>query len=133
MTKLVNGRRRGRPALAPGEGRDHTISVRLSSSERADLFERAEVAGKSDRLGRFLYERAISRRIPNRIPALNAEAWSRLGNVAGALTTMAKAAAAMNLDTVDRFLIEQVRAELRAVRFALIGLKSEHADDSADV
>lgn len=120
MTKEVRGRRRGRPALAPGEGRGCTISVRLTPAERAELEEKAAAAGQP-KLGRYLYERALARRIPARIPPVNAEAWSRLGNVAGALTTMAKAAAVMQMDTVDRLLIEQVRDELRAVRLALIG------------
>ena len=128
MTKLVNGKRRGRTKLLPGESRGHTISVRLTTGERADLAERAKASGQSNRLGRFLYDRAIARRVPGQLPAVNAEAWSRLGNVAGALTTMAKAASIMRLDTVDRVLIEQVREELKCVRASLIGAAVQDAD-----
>lgn len=129
MTKEVRGRRRGRPALADGEARDCTISVRLTPAERAALAEEAEAAGQGDRLGRHLYDRAMRRPAP-RIPAVNLEAWGRLGKVAGGLTTMAKAAAAGHLDTIDRLLIEEVRDELRAVRLALIGADAAADDDS---
>lgn len=121
MTKEVRGRRRGRPALRDGQGRDRSITVRLTSSEHAALS--AEAANHGGRLGRYLYERALRRPSP-RIPAINQEAWSRLGKVAGGLTTMAMAAAAMQLNAVDRLLIEEVRDELRGVRMALLGVNA---------
>lgn len=120
MTKEVRGRRRGRPALKPGEGKACAITVRLTPAERAALEREATEAGHGNRLGRYLYERAHGR-LPPRIPAVNQEAWSRLGRVAGGLTTMAKAAAIAQLGTMDRLLLAEVRDELRAVRLALIG------------
>ena len=126
MTIRVNGRRRGRPALKEGEGRGCPITVRLTPAEHAHLSAEASDHGDG-RLGRYLYERALKRPSP-RIPAVNQEAWSRLGKVAGGLTTMAKAAAAMRLDAVDRLLIEEVRDELRALRLALIGANAPEDD-----
>jgi hypothetical protein len=92
------------------------------------LEERAAAVGLENRLGRFLYDRAISRRVPGEIPPINQEAWSRLGNVAGGLSTMALAASVMRLPEIDRKLITDVREELRAVRLALIGLSADDED-----
>ncbi len=131
MTEKVNGRRRGRPKVPDDLQRRCCIMVRLSAQERARLEERAAAVGLERRLGRFLYDRGVSRKVPSEVPAINQEAWSRLGNCAGALTTMAQAAAIQRLDTVDQAAIESLRTELRAVRFALLGLAAEDEEASA--
>jgi hypothetical protein len=131
MTNEVKGRRRGRPLLTDAQRRGCCISVRLTPDERVALEERAAEVGLQDRLGRYLYDRAVSRRVPGVIPLINQEAWSRLGNCAGALTTMALAASVMNLSEVDRTAIESLRTELRAVRLALLGLVPEDEEASA--
>lgn len=120
MTVVVNGKRRGRRKLPASETRRNTISVRLTDMELADLRIEAAAVGRENEVGRFLYERHAGR-MPLAIPAVNLEAWGRLGKVAGGLTTMAKAAAAGQLPFVDRALIEDVRIHLKEVRFSLIG------------
>jgi len=120
MTKLVKGRRRGRPELPPEQRRSHTISVRLTDAEHAALVAEAATVGRANEIGRYLYEKT-SNQIPRRIPAINREAWSRLGKVAGGLATIAKAASILNLPVLDRVLLEELRDELRGVRLALIG------------
>lgn len=132
MTKEVNGRRRGRPALPADEQRSCLISVRMTPAERADLERLAKADGMADQMGRYLYERGIARKPLTRIPPVNVEAWGRLGKVAGGLTTMAKAAAVMNLPTIDRLLLEEVRDELRAVRLALIGANDIDTEDGGE-
>lgn len=127
MTKEIRGRRRGRPALAPGEGRECQVSVRMTPAEHADLVAEATSAGHGNRLGRYVYERH-SGRLPIRIPAVNQEAWGRLGRVAGGLTTMARAAVILQLPVLDRALLAEVRDELRAVRLALIGANAPGDD-----
>lgn len=130
--RKARAKKRGRRPLPAGEARSHTISVRLSTAEHAHLSALAGAGGEK-RLGRFLYEQFSNRR-PVVIPAVNREAWGRLGKVAGALTTIAKAAAVGDLGAYDRDLIEAVRAELHGVRCALIGVDGnlDVEEDGAD-
>jgi len=106
--------------LPPEQRRTNTISVRLTDAEHAALVAEAASVGRGDELGRYLYEKHAGR-LPRRIPAINREAWSRLGKVAGGLATIAKAAAILQLPVLDRVLLDELRDELHAVRMALLG------------
>jgi hypothetical protein len=128
MTVEVKGKRRGRPALPAAERRRRTISVRLSDAEHAALRKESAEFGRGNEIGRYLYEKWAGR-VPPRIPAINREAWSRLGNVAGALTTIAKEAASRQLPALDRILLDELRGDLRAVRMALLGAHAAPEDD----
>lgn len=120
MTKAAKTKRTGPKPKPERDLRTHTISVRLTVAEAEALKAEAAEVGREKQVGRYLYEKH-SGRVPLHIPAVNLEAWGRLGRVAGGLTTMAKAAAAMQLPMIDRLLVEQVREELREVRSLLIG------------
>jgi hypothetical protein len=113
-------KRRGRRPNPKRELRNHVISVRLTDMEHRRLRAQAERAGSKE-LGRFLYVRFAGRVAP-RIPELNIAAWSHLGKVAGGLTTMAKAAARLELPAIDRALLAELREALAGVRNQLIGV-----------
>lgn len=75
-------RKRGPQPLAPGEKREHCVSVRLNSVELAWL----DGARAGVRMQRGEYLRSASRGVlPPTIPQINREAWASLARVAGNL------------------------------------------------
>ncbi|NOG74194.1 hypothetical protein [Roseicella sp. DB1501] len=128
MTAIVSGKRRGAPKKAPENSRTVKVTLLLTPTEYAWLQAEAGKAGLTRALARFLLTRAMGGEWKI-IPAVNRAAWSHLGKWAGCFTTLAKAAAGGNLVKLYphlnpslEFLLEAVRAELRALRLALIGL-----------
>ena len=131
MTAAVRGRRRGAPKKAPGEARTVVITLRLTPAEFAKLQVEAANEGKTRALGRYLFQRALGRQ-PKIMPAINRELWSHLGRWAGAFTTIANAAAGERLAELYphlnpslSILLQRARAELSALRLALLGLDEE--------
>lgn len=128
MTTSVRGKRRGAPKKPPEVSRTVRLTLLLTPTEYAWLQAEAGKAGLRRALGRFLLTRSMGGEWKI-IPAVNRAAWSHLGKWAGCFTTLAKAAAGENLAKIYphlnpnlEFLLEAVRAELRALRLALIGL-----------
>lgn len=105
-----------------------TVTLRLTPGEYAWLQTEAEKGGLTRALGRFLLQRAMGTGWKI-VPAINRAAWSHLGRWAGAFTTLANAAAGERLALLYphlnpslEFMLDAVRADLRALRLALIGL-----------
>lgn len=127
MTQTVRGRRRGAPRKSPEATRSIRVKVNLTPGEFAQLQASAARSGQSKALGRHLVARAFGRH-PTVIPAINRAAWSHLGKWAGAFSTIANAAAGERLTLLYphlnpslMVLLDQVRAELRSLRLALLG------------
>lgn len=127
MTAKVKGRRRGAPKKPPEKLRARRITLRLTPAEFERMRVDAARAGRERGVGRYIYERAAGR-TPPVIPAVNQEAWSNLGRWAGAMTTIANAAAgerlgllAPHLDPPLEVIIAWAAWELRALRLALLG------------
>lgn len=75
-------RKRGPKPLALAAKREHCVSVRLNSTELADL----DSARALVRMQRGEYLRSASRGVlPPTIPQINREAWANLAHVAGNL------------------------------------------------
>jgi hypothetical protein len=128
VTATVRGKRRGAPKKTPEASRTVRLTLLLTPTEFEWLQAEAGKAGLRRALGRFLLTRSMGGEWKI-VPAVNRAAWSHLGKWAGCFTTLAKAAAGGNLDKIYphlnpslEFLLEAVRAELRALRLALIGL-----------
>ena len=138
MTASVRGRRRGAPRKSPDEALSHVITVRVTPAEFAAVQAEAARAGRAQAIGRYVFDRAMGRRAAV-IPAINREMWSHLGKWAGALTTIANAAAGErlallypHLDPTLAICLQRATAELRALRLALLGLDAEAMEAAAE-
>ena len=127
MTEKVKGRRRGAPKKTAENLRAKRITLRLTPTEFERMRQKAARAGRERGVGRFIHELAAGR-TPLIIPAVNQAAWSNLGRWAGAMTTIANAAAGERLALLTPYLdppleviIAQAAWELRALRLALLG------------
>lgn len=131
MTAEVRGRRRGAPKKGPENLRAKRLTIRMTPTEFEKMWKEAARVGRARGVARYIYERAAGR-TPPVIPAVNQAAWSNLGRWAGAMTTIANAAAgerlsllAPRLDPPLEVIIAQAAWELRALRLALLGREIE--------
>lgn len=127
MTAKVKERRRGAPKKTPENLRAKRLMIRMTPAEYERMRKKAARAGRERSVGRFIFDLAAGR-TPPVIPAVNQAAWSNLGRWAGAMTTIANAAAgerlallAPHLDPPLEVIIAQAAWELRALRLALLG------------
>lgn len=106
--------RRGPEPLGADEKRDHCVSVRLN----ADELSRLDLARASTKMQRGEYLRAAAlHKLPPTLPALNRTAYIELARVGANINQIAKRLNADQLASVD---MPQVRAELHALRLALL-------------
>ncbi|TDH62359.1 hypothetical protein E2C06_12180 [Dankookia rubra] len=140
MTAKVKERRRGAPKKTPENLRAKRLMIRMTPAEYERMRKKAARAGRERSVGRFIFDLAAGR-TPPIIPAVNQAAWSNLGRWAGAMTTIANAAAgerlallAPHLDPPLEVIIAQTAWELRALRLALLGRQIEDPfpEDLAD-
>ncbi len=132
MTATVRGRRRGAPRKTPDEARTRAITIRVTPAEHDQIFRAATRAGTRTRtreatVARYARDQVLGRPAPV-VPAVNRAMWTYLASWAGAFTTIANAAAGArlagllpHLDPPLEIALEEIRAELRALRLALLG------------
>jgi hypothetical protein len=112
--------KRGPTSRPAEELRRHHIACRLTDSELKQLDQ-----GKPEGVtrGEWLRRKALARRLPAAIPAINAEAWRVMSKAAGNLATIGTA-----LRSGDRVDPEKIRSEVAAFRLALIGAGAEEEE-----
>jgi len=113
--------RRGPQPKPAAELRTVCVACRLTPAEAAALD-----AGRPDGMsrGEWLRTRALARRLPAAIPAINREAWRDLARVAGNLAAIGTA-----MRGGDYREIEEIREAVAALRKALIGVQDVQEDD----
>lgn len=115
-------RRRGPAPLADADRRTHTVSVRLSDAELAQLDTRRALV----RMQRGEYLRAAAlHRLPPTIPAINREAWVHLARIGGNLNQIARHLNAGAIHPDEIAAAQRLIADLRRL---LLGVKHESED-----
>ncbi|MEF3194263.1 MAG: mobilization protein [Halothiobacillaceae bacterium] len=114
-------RRRGPAPLAAADKRVHTVAVRLTAAELAQLDHRRAMV--SMQRGEYLRAAALHR-LPPVVPELNREAWAALARAAASLNQIAH-----RLNAGDAIPLAEVRAMLDAFRRELIGVKHDAEED----
>jgi len=115
--------RRGPEPLSNDAKRNHCVSVRLNDAELAQL-ERQRLAPKMQR-GEYLRVAALHE-LPPTIPALNRSAYAALARVGANINQIAKRLNADQMASID---VELIRAEMAALRLAMIGANPSSSDD----
>ena len=111
--------RGGRPQLTPETRRGAFLPhVRVTSEELAQVRAEAEALGVPVV---ELIRRAVLGRRFSAVPAINREAWGRLGPLAANLNQYVKAINAGQATGAPLKLLELLRAEVAALREALLG------------
>lgn len=114
-------RRGGRPKNAPGTVRAITIGVRVAPAEHATLKAKADAMGVTP--AQWLRQAALSRRLPSPpVPPINLAQYASLARLAANLNQLAKAANEGRAVTVNNGLIENLSAEVKLLRLALLGM-----------
>ncbi len=111
-------RRPGRPAVAPDARRSSTIGVSVSATEAAQL--KAVAARVGLKPGTYLRVAALGV-VPRIVPEGNQAHWRELARLTGALTQLFDARKQGLPVTLDDALVDALRAEVRALRQALLG------------
>lgn len=121
MIKKQN--RNGRPKLAPESVRSKTIGVRVNPSEMAELEDKAKAMGVLP--AHYLRIVGLAKRLPPPpVPAVNREEYAKLGRLAANLNQLTRQMNSHDSVDFDRVLMGEIKAELNALRLALI-LKKE--------
>ena len=116
-------RRGGRPPVAPEVRRSQTIGVCVSAAEAAHLRRVAAQVGMKP--SAFLRAAALGV-VPRVVPEGNRAHWLALGKLTATLTQLMAARTRGLPVTLDERLVTALRAEVRALRCALLG-----ADDGS--
>lgn len=116
-------RRGGRPAVAPEARRSQTIGVCVSGTEAAQLRRVAAQVGMKP--SAFLRSAALGV-VPRVVPEGNRAHWLALGKLTATLTQLMAARMRGLPVTLDERVVMALRAEVRALRCALLG-----ADDGS--
>ena len=113
-------RRGGRPPLADRAAvRTRTVGVRVSAAELVEL--RARAAGAGVDVATWLRLAGLRRRPPPPpVPAINREVYAVLGRIGGLLNQVA-AEAHRGRVIAPAALLEELRAQVAAVRLELLG------------
>lgn len=128
-------RGRGRPTIAPEARRSHTIAVKVTSAERAELERRSASAGLRE-IGVYVRQVAIRGRPPRAVvPAVNREAWRELARTTANLNQIAA-----HLNGGGHFdergtprlaqVLDALREEVRLLRLSLIGPMDEGEEEA---
>lgn len=117
----------GRPKSDPATVRTMTIGVRVSSTEYAQLAERA--AAMHMKPAQWLREAALSRRLPPPpVAAINREQYAELARLAANLNQLTRLANEGQRVTIADALLKQLQAETQRLRLVLLGVK-DNVDD----
>lgn len=112
-----------RPRVDERERRKAKLACACTAEEAEEIRRRAEAAGISP--SAFLRSAALGRRLPPPpAPALNQEAWARLGRLLGGLASVAQAAGrgqVLDWTEADSQLVAEIKAEVQALRAELLG------------
>lgn len=117
-------RRGGRPAVAPEVRRSQTIGVCVSAAEAARLRRVAAQVGMKP--SAFLRAAALGV-VPRVVPEGNRTHWLALGKLTATLTQLMGARTRGLPVTLDERLVAALRAEVRALRCALLGAEDGSA------
>ena len=112
----------GRPRLPAEDQRRHTVSVRLSEAEAAELDRRRAAV----RMSRGTYLRVAVLQVPPRsVPPINQEAWAELAHAASNLNRIGRRLARGQGARAQELLeaVLDCRTQLGAVRNGLIGAR----------
>ena len=123
-------RRGGRPAVAPEARRSQTIGVCVSTAESTQLRRVAAQVGMKP--SAFLRAAALGV-VPRVVPEGNRAHWLALGKLTATLTQLMAARTRGLPVTLDERLVTALRAEVRALRCALLGADGGFTDGSTDV
>lgn len=110
--------RGGRPGVAPESRRSVVLQARVTPEEQAQVRAQAEALGVP--AGELVRRAVLGRRLQG-VPAINREAWGRLGPLAANLNQWVKAINSGHAAGGPLELLEQLRAEVAALREALLG------------
>jgi len=99
-------------------------AIRVSASERKQVDGEAESLGLA--LAAYLRRIILGRRLPRAVPAVNREAWGRLGAVAADLNVLAAACRDGQLPIEILPTLDGLRHEIGALRAALLGDDPAH-------
>ena len=114
----------GRPKLDPAAVRRLNLSVRLSPAEYAALRERAAQLGMKP--GQFLRHTGLTRRLPPPpVPAVNREQYANLARMANNINQLTRRANAGQLPGFPAATMRLLRAEIKQLRAALLGLSGK--------
>jgi hypothetical protein len=97
--------------------------VRVTAQELADVRGQAEALGLP--IGELVRRAVLGRRVGG-VPAINREAWGRLGPLAANLNQYVKAIHQGQAAGAPLELLEQLRVEVLALREALLGRDPEN-------
>lgn len=112
-------RKRGPQSLAPGEKRNHCVSVRLNFAELAWL----DAARAGVKMQRGEYLRSASRGVlPPTIPQINREAWVNLARVVGNLNQYQQAINAGTVHGHQPETIQELADLVKKLRGDLLGI-----------
>ncbi len=93
-------------------------SVRLTANDRAAVDADAERLGLT--VSELVRRRLLRRQLPRPVPAINREAWSRLGPLAANLNQYVRAIHQGQAAGAPLALLEAMRAELQALRRMMV-------------
>ncbi len=129
---LIRKAKGGRSAKKdPTLVRSATISVRVSASEYTELREKAKTMGFTP--AQWLREAGLSRPLPlPPVPTINREEYAELARLAADVSDLTRLANEGKPTAVPSALLEQLTAEIKQLRFALLGIDSpaeSHAED----
>jgi hypothetical protein len=102
------------------------VGFRLTDAELSTAKTRAESVGLS--LGAW-FRRVALEKSPVAVPAINREAWAKLGKLAGNLNQLTAAVNAGRVSKIKAKELDELRGQVMALRSELRG---EKADDSQD-
>ncbi len=113
----------GRPRATPEARRGNLLpAVRVTAEELAQVRTQAETLGIS--IGELIRRAVLGRRAKG-VPAVNREAWGRLGPLAANLNQYVKAIHQGQAAGAPLEVLEQLRTELAALREGLLGRDPE--------
>jgi hypothetical protein len=129
--KLPGDRGVGRPRLAADEKRDRQVALRLTAEERLAIGRWAALA----RLPVAVYARqaALQPAAPPRaVPIVNVRSYGQFGRLANNLNQLTKLAHEGHLPLALLPAIQELLAEVRAVRRLLVGLEGLNGETEGE-
>jgi hypothetical protein len=114
----------GRPRLKPAERRSADLShVRVTPAEFEQVRAQAAELGLS--VAELIRRAVLGIQLRRAVPAINREAWGRLGPLAANLNQYVRAINQGQATGAPRSLLEDLRREVAALREALLGRDPE--------
>lgn len=114
----------GRPRLPAADLRRVSVGVRFTIAERDALAGRAAAMGLS--LAELVRHAALSRKLPSPpVAAINRDEYASLARLGNNLNQLAKAYHETGAVSVDADLLLSLLEEVKRLRLALLGIRSE--------